>query len=1031
MRRRSSAIALIPILLVVLSCFERAAAQSACTMCQCQAGNVVFCYGVSAVPSDFPIDTTYIFFSVSPLTSVPSNAFDGLNQLTRLTFLQTGLTAIPFNAISSITTLQSLTFSPATYLAADLTGNQFTGFPSLTYLDLKNVEFSNFAANAFNGLSQLTSLSLTMTGTATATATSFPVFSALTYFYLDTPAVGSSASTELFAKMPALSTLYMAQTRVTSLAPNAFAGLSNLTTLALWGTGITSFPDHAFAQLSSLQSLSLHSVPVTTIAASAFSGLTSLTSLTLDVHLLTSLPTNVFQDLTSLRDLDMSRGPYGVGICFTGVFQSLTELSTLHMNWGEPCALHTHAFTGLSALETLNLYGPVDSIADNVFEPLPSLKSLNLIVLPNLTLASNAYSGLQELPTLSLKLTQLNAPIFEMFSALHALTTLDLSASQFSVLPSHAFAALPQLTNLYLGNGAWDPVISSVASDAFSDLLQLEFLSMGGNYETLTTLPPGLFYGLTKLRTADLSGNAFPGPSAPPSTYGSPSNPTPCNASCVTCFAAGAESCCSANCLTCTSTSVCTACYNGFVLANGRCWAPTDACAVCTCTGTDVQLCSSSLTAIPTNIPVTTTYLNLWETKISSLSSNAFAGLTALTSLYVPYTADSPLRNIESNAFSGLPSLRTLYISYQPNATVAASAFAGLELVREVGLQVPQLNHISSQLFASLPGVTALITVDSMLSVIPANAFVGLTNVQHLIVTDIAGSPMVTSVSSRAFAGLVNVQSITLADNPGLTTLPPGLFQGLTSLQSPSNSLRGNGFAGPNAPPSTYGDYLAPIPCNASCATCFAAGAESCCSANCLTCTSATNCTACYGGRILQQGVCISPANDSASTSPLPVIVGATIGGIVAVFALLLLLVVLRRRRSHKPGQPQQVHNVVATVGSRNSVFRSSKKAEAEGHGTNAYEAAMAHDSNTHNPLYEALSDHPESFYASTDMYASVSPTYMNAGATAQSTPNQELHYVGPDLATGSTRPELAASTSNYAVIAGTASSDPTYANLH
>ncbi|KJE88508.1 hypothetical protein CAOG_000156 [Capsaspora owczarzaki ATCC 30864] len=746
MRRRSSAIALIPILLVVLSCFERAAAQSACTMCQCQAGNVVFCYGVSAVPSDFPIDTTYIFFSVSPLTSVPSNAFDGLNQLTRLTFLQTGLTAIPFNAISSITTLQSLTFSPATYLAADLTGNQFTGFPSLTYLDLKNVEFSNFAANAFNGLSQLTSLSLTMTGTATATATSFPVFSALTYFYLDTPAVGSSASTELFAKMPALSTLYMAQTRVTSLAPNAFAGLSNLTTLALWGTGITSFPDHAFAQLSSLQSLSLHSVPVTTIAASAFSGLTSLTSLTLDVHLLTSLPTNVFQDLTSLRDLDMSRGPYGVGICFTGVFQSLTELSTLHMNWGEPCALHTHAFTGLSALETLNLYGPVDSIADNVFEPLPSLKSLNLIVLPNLTLASNAYSGLQELPTLSLKLTQLNAPIFEMFSALHALTTLDLSASQFSVLPSHAFAALPQLTNLYLGNGAWDPVISSVASDAFSDLLQLEFLSMGGNYETLTTLPPGLFYGLTKLRTADLSGNAFPGPSAPPSTYGSPSNPTPCNA---------------------------------------------------------------------------------------------------------------------------------------------------------------------------------------------------------------------------------------------------------------------------------------------SCATCFAAGAESCCSANCLTCTSATNCTACYGGRILQQGVCISPANDSASTSPLPVIVGATIGGIVAVFALLLLLVVLRRRRSHKPGQPQQVHNVVATVGSRNSVFRSSKKAEAEGHGTNAYEAAMAHDSNTHNPLYEALSDHPESFYASTDMYASVSPTYMNAGATAQSTPNQELHYVGPDLATGSTRPELAASTSNYAVIAGTASSDPTYANLH
>ncbi|XP_004365097.2 tyrosine-protein kinase Src42A [Capsaspora owczarzaki ATCC 30864] len=254
---------------------------------------------------------------------------------------------------------------------------------------------------------------------------------------------------------------------------------------------------------------------------------------------------------------------------------------------------------------------------------------------------------------------------------------------------------------------------------------------------------------------------------------------------------------------------------------------------VCTCSGTVVHCQSQSLTSIPSGIPADTTELHLCHTRITSISANAFTGLTALTTLDLNY---NPITNIPSSAFTDLNALKHLYLQSSRITSIPADAFISLTALNTLALSgywitsIPknaftdltalQYLHLGGSRITSIPagaltGLTALTQLDldrNLITSISANAFTGLTALQYLNLQD----NQITSIPSSAFSGLTGLIDLLLNANP-FTTLPPGLFSGLPNdlylsagglpYLSPNNFTFGGNAV---APPSMYGSASRP-----------------------------------------------------------------------------------------------------------------------------------------------------------------------------------------------------------------------------
>ncbi|XP_011270681.1 tyrosine-protein kinase transforming protein Fes, variant [Capsaspora owczarzaki ATCC 30864] len=179
-------------------------------------------------------------------------------------------------------------------------------------------------------------------------------------------------------------------------------------------------------------------------------------------------------------------------------------------------------------------------------------------------------SGIPATTTLlTLQSNQISRIPANAFAGLTAMHTLYLHQNKITSISGSAFTGLPVLHSLYLS----DNLLTSIPADAFKDLSMLNYLALENN--PFTTLPPGLFQGLPYVMfVMNLAPNNFTygGNSvAPPSTYGSASEPHPCDAACATCYDAGSGACCALNCLTCNSSAPCTQCYDGYGMTSGSC----------------------------------------------------------------------------------------------------------------------------------------------------------------------------------------------------------------------------------------------------------------------------------------------------------------------------------------------------------------------------------------------------------------------------------------------------------------------------
>ncbi|KJE94913.1 proto-oncogene tyrosine-protein kinase LCK, variant [Capsaspora owczarzaki ATCC 30864] len=259
-----------------------------------------------------------------------------------------------------------------------------------------------------------------------------------------------------------------------------------------------------------------------------------------------------------------------------GAFTGMTALTNLYMHRNQITSIPESVFAGLTALAELSLdYNQITSVPDDAFTGLTALVSLTLDYNQITSVPDDAFTGLTALTHLSLGNNQIISISADAFTDLTALTALLLDSNAIIGIPSSSFTGLTALTYLHLDGNQ----ITSIPDSSFTGLTALITLALNDN--PITTLPPGLFKGLPN-GLALSNSNPYLAPNnftfgdntvAPPSTYGSASEPYKCDTVCATCYAAGSSACCKTHCLTCTSSDPCTQCYEGYFMMSGFCLA--------------------------------------------------------------------------------------------------------------------------------------------------------------------------------------------------------------------------------------------------------------------------------------------------------------------------------------------------------------------------------------------------------------------------------------------------------------------------
>lgn len=256
-----------------------------------------------------------------------------------------------------------------------------------------------------------------------------------------------------------------------------FQQLEELTSLSYRYNRILSVNNYAFYHTPNLQTLWLNINIIAFLQRKALSGLRRLQTLRLDNNLLSDLFNDTFEDLSDLKILNLRNNR--IAVIFNHTFRNLENLTTLDLGGNkithfEPSGLH-----GLECLSKLYLDGN-------------NLKSID---------SSNYHIFQKTLTTLDLRQNQINFKEDINISPFMNLTKLyDLKLDEqhpygLHILPRTLFRGLYNLQSLYLTNNN----IAYLASDVFSDLKNLNFLTLDNCCVAPTQLPPGIFKNLTKL----------------------------------------------------------------------------------------------------------------------------------------------------------------------------------------------------------------------------------------------------------------------------------------------------------------------------------------------------------------------------------------------------------------------------------------------------------------------------------------------------------------------------------------------------
>ena len=415
------------------------------------------------------------------LTTLPSDAFQGLGQVTTISLQNNAITSLPSDAFNDV---------KDTVTSVHLNGNELTtllsgtlsGFSVLRTVNLETNALTSLPANTFDG-SGVTSLGLNdnflkSDGLGFLTHTGF---TSLTYLVMDDNVLTHDGSTGSDLDLPS----------------GVFSRHTGLQTLSLQRNRLKTLPANAFTGLTSMVILRLNSNLIANLPSNAFTGLTGLTALGLNDNLLSTttggFDHTVFSPLTGLTS---SLGLYVQSNGF-----SPTEISAITA-YMVPANGFTNSPRVRTAAIPLPTYPTRSAPVGTVTNPVAS------------TCGSSPLQGRSQwLVTLIVADLTSRATCADVTADdLAGITVLNLGRGRFTGrIPGFTvndFAGMTRLRHLDLGLNTDTTAILSLPSGLFRENTKLRSLTLKYNY--LTAWPADALTGLTDLRWLDLSYNLIP-----------------------------------------------------------------------------------------------------------------------------------------------------------------------------------------------------------------------------------------------------------------------------------------------------------------------------------------------------------------------------------------------------------------------------------------------------------------------------------------------------------------------------------------
>ncbi|KAM9634767.1 leucine-rich repeat-containing G-protein coupled receptor 5 isoform 3-T3 [Morphnus guianensis] len=302
--------------------------------------------GLTAVPANLSVFTSYLDLSMNNITKLPSNPVHNLRFLEELRLAGNGLTYIPKGAFAGLFNLKVLM----------LQNNQLRQVPtealqnlrSLQSLHLHNNRIYSLGKKCFDGLHSLETLDLNYNSldefpTAIRTLTNLKELG----FHSNNI---KSIPERAFVGNPSLITIHFYDNPIQLVGKSAFQHLPELRTLTLNGASqITEFPD--LTGTTSLESLTLTGAQITSLPKSACDQLPNLQVLDLSYNLLEDLP--CFTACRKLQKIDLHHNE--IGEIKADTFQQLAALRSLDLAWNKIKIIHPNAFSSLPSLIKLDV----------------------------------------------------------------------------------------------------------------------------------------------------------------------------------------------------------------------------------------------------------------------------------------------------------------------------------------------------------------------------------------------------------------------------------------------------------------------------------------------------------------------------------------------------------------------------------------------------------------------------------------------------------------------------------------------------